>query len=94
MKIDIDHIAKLANIPLSDIEKKLLKSQLEKTLEHVDRLKEINTSEVEETNEVNNLVNVCREDEVKKSLPQEKALMNAKNTYNGFFVVPAILEEA
>lgn len=93
MKIDIAHLGKLANIPLSDNEKKLLKSQLEQTLVHVDRLKEIDTTKVQGTNEVNNLINVWREDEVKESLTQEEALKNAKNTHKGFFVVPAILEE-
>jgi aspartyl-tRNA(Asn)/glutamyl-tRNA(Gln) amidotransferase subunit C len=94
MKIDITHIAKLANLPLTDSEKNKLEKQLEETLEYVDHLKEIDTSKVEGTNEVNNLVNVWREDEVRPSLSQEKALMNAKRTYKKFFVVPAILEEA
>lgn len=94
MKIDIAHTAKLANLPLSESEKNKMTKQLEETLEYIGRLKEIDTSNVEGTNEVNNLVNVWREDEVKPSLSQEKALMNAKNTYNGFFVVPVILEEA
>lgn len=94
MQIDITHIAKLANLPLDESEKNKLKKQLEETLEYVGRLKEIDTSKVEGTNEVNNLVNVWREDEVGTSLSQEKALMNAKRTYKGFFVVPVILEEA
>ena len=39
------------------------------------------------------LKDIWREDVVKPSLSQEEALMNAKNTYNGFFVVPVILAE-
>ncbi len=93
MKIDISHVAKLANLPISAKEKKSLAEQLEETLKHVERLKEIDTASIAETNEVNNLVNVWRDDKVIPSLSQESALMNAKKTYKGFFVVPAILEE-
>ncbi len=93
MKIDISHLAKLANLPISEAEKKLLAKQLEETLKHVERLKEINTDKAKETNEVNNLKNVWREDEVRPSLSQEKALMNAPQIYNGFFVVPGIMGE-
>lgn len=93
MKIDINHLSKLANLNLSDKEKKSYSAQLESTLEHVERLQEIDTSGVEGTNEVTALKNIWREDEIKPSLSQKEALMNAQNTYNGFFVVPAILEE-
>jgi aspartyl-tRNA(Asn)/glutamyl-tRNA(Gln) amidotransferase subunit C len=94
MKINVPHVAKLANLELSSEETKELGRQLEKTLDHVDRLKEIDTTHVEGTNEVTSLKNVFREDEVVPSLSQAKALLNAKQTYNGFFVVPVILEEA
>ena len=92
MKIDISHVAKLANVPLSPAEKNSLNKQLEDILEYINRLNEIDTSKVEETNEVNNLVNIWREDEVRPSLSQKEALMNAIRTHNGFFVVNAILE--
>ena len=92
MKINISHVAKLANVPLSSAEEHSLEEQLKYTLKHIDSLNEIDTNKVKETNEVNNLVNIWREDEVKPSLPQEKALMNGKRTHKGFFVVNAILE--
>lgn len=94
MKINIKHIAKLAELPIKDDEGKQLETQLEATLEHVERLSEIDTSKVESTNEVTDLKNVMREDEVTPSLSQEDALKNAKKTHNGFFVVPVIIEEA
>lgn len=93
MKINVPHIAKLANLPLSSAEENSLHKQLEATLDHINELNKINTSEIKETNEVNNLFNICREDEVKPSLSQNQALMNAKHTHNGFFIVPYILEE-
>lgn len=93
-KIHIDHVAKLANIPLREDEKAKLEKQLEATLEHVERLKEVDTSKVETTSEVTGLKNVWREDVVEPSLFQAEALMNAKNIHNGLFVVPVIIEEA
>ncbi len=94
MKINVKHIAKLANIPLTDSEAEKLKKELEATLKHVERLNEIDTSKVTGTNEVTEAINIFREDEAKPSLSQKEALKNAKKTYNGFFVVPVILEEA
>jgi|SRR5579872_2401807 len=93
-KINIQHIAKLAALPISQEKLEKLQKQLETTLEHVDRLSEIDTSKVTGTNEVTSLTNVTREDIVETSLTQEEALQNAKATYNGFFVVPVIIEEA
>lgn len=93
-KINIKHVAKLANLPIPEEKLEKLEKQLETTLEHVDRLSEIDSSKVTGTNEVTNLSNVTREDIVEPSLSQEEALSNAKTTHNGFFVVPVILEEA
>ena len=92
--IDIKHVAKLANIPVSDEQTKKLEKELEATLAHVERLNEIDTSSIEGTNEVTKAVNVMREDEILPSLSQEEALQNATQTYNGFFMVPVIIEEA
>lgn len=93
-KIDINHIAHLAELPIPEEKKKVLEEQLETTLAHVERLNKLDTLKVDETNTVTNLSNVTREDIVEPSLSQEEALQNAKHTHNGFFVVPVILEEA
>lgn len=92
--INVKHIAKLANIPVGDEEATRLEKELEETLKHVERLNDIDTSKVEGTNEVTQATNVWREDEVKPSLTQAEALMNAKHVHNGFFVVPVLIEEA
>ena len=94
MKIDISHVAKLANLPLSDEEKKIFAKQLDETLEHIASLQKINTNNAEPTSQVTGLKNVTREDVVSPSLSQEEALKNAKETYKGFFKVKAIIEEA
>lgn len=93
MKIDVGHVAKLANLPLTNAEKKKFEGQLSETLDYVAQLEEIDTKNSEPTSQVTGLENVFREDEVKPSLSQEEALKNAKSTHNGFFKVPAIFEE-
>ena len=92
MKFDITHTAKLANLKLTDIEKKKIGDQLEDTVEYVEELGEVNVSGVEPTSQVTGLENILREDEIKPSLTQEEALQNAKSTHNGFFKVKGILE--
>lgn len=92
MKIDVKHIAKLANLPITDEEEKKFETQLGETLSYIEMLQEVDTKNVKVTNQVTGLENVFREDEVKSSLSQEDALKNASATQNGFFKVAAILE--
>ena len=93
MKIDVSYVAKLANLPLSEEEKKKFEKQLSETLDYVKQLEEIDTKAVQPTSQVTGLENVTREDEVAPSLPQEEVLKNAKSTHNGFFKVKAILDQ-
>ena len=101
MKFDVSRVAKLANLPLSDEEKKKFANQLEETIKYIESLNEVNTEGVEPTSQVTGLENVTRDDIVKLSLSQEDALKNAKpaspdggqggSTHNGFFKVKGIL---
>ena len=89
--INIDKVAQLANMTPSAALKKKLETQLEKTLIHIESLENIPTDHITGTNEVNNLTNVMREDEVRPSLTQEDALKNSKKVHNGLFIVDAVL---
>lgn len=91
MKFDITHVAKLANLSLSQEEEQKFEKQLEETTEYVKNLNEVNTQEIEPTSQVTGLENVTREDEIKPSLTQDQALANAESTFNGFFKVKGIL---
>ena len=93
MKIDISHVAKLANLPLSHEEQEKLGKQLDETLDHIASLQKIDTKNIEPTSQVTGLENVTREDIVTPSLSQKEALQNARDTYKGFVRVKAILEE-
>ena len=91
MKIDVPHVAKLANLSISKEEQKKFESQLSSILQYVNKLKEVDTKNVETTSQVTGLENVTREDKTTPSLSQEEVLKNAKATHNGFFKVKAIL---
>ena len=93
MKIDVSHIAKLANLPLSSNEKTKFEKQLEETLEHVENLNEVEVRNIEPTSQVTGLENVTREDIANPSLSQTDALANSKSNHNGLFKVNAIFQE-
>lgn len=91
MKIDVSHVAKLANLPLKTDEENKFEKQLAETLDYIKQLEEINTENVEPTSQVTGLENVTREDKITPSLTQEEVLSNAKSQHNGFIKVPVIL---
>lgn len=92
-RVDVQHLAKLAQMPVSKEEEKTLEKGFEQTLKVIDQLSELDTSKVKPTSQVTGLTNVLREDRIDNSrtLTQKQALSNAKKTYKGYFVVPAIL---
>lgn len=91
---EVRKIGKLANLKLNDDEVNLFAGQFTKTIEVVNELNEIDTSNVNATYQVNGLSNVTRADEVdmKRVLPQKTALREAKKTHNGFFVVERLID--
>lgn len=92
---DVQKIAKLANIPVTDALAEDLADGFTKTMTVVDELTRVDVEGIEATNQVTGLENVLREDEIDTSriFSQEEALANAKRTHNGFFVVDQILGE-
>lgn len=92
---DVQKIAKLANIPVTDTLAEDLAEGFTKTMAVVDELTKVDVEGVEVTNQVTGLENVLREDEIdtKRIFTQDQALSNAKRTHNGFFVVDQVLGE-
>ncbi len=88
------HVAKLANLQISDAEVKRLSEQLSQTIEVISELDELDTTKVKPTSQVTGLTNVFREDQVDdfQRLTQKQALSNAKQTHQGYFVVPQVIE--
>ena len=88
----VEHVAQLARLTLSDQEKELFCEQLSSILEYAQRLQELDTSAIPPTATVLPLENVMRDDQIRPSLPLEDALANAPDTENNYFRVPVILE--
>jgi aspartyl-tRNA(Asn)/glutamyl-tRNA(Gln) amidotransferase subunit C len=89
---EVEHVANLARLRFEEAELERFTHQLNAILSYIDKLNELETSGVEPTYHVLDLVNVFREDEVQASLPREMALANAPERANGFFKVPRIIE--
>lgn len=92
---DVKKVAKLANIPLDAGDADKFTGQFSQTLETIDLINKLDTSGVEPTSQVTQLTNRLREDEIDQTriLTQEQALSNAPSTYDGYFKVPAILNQ-
>lgn len=93
VNIDIEKAAKLANLTLSEKEKKLFSKQLSEVVDYVNKLQELDTETIEPIGHITGLTNVAREDNPAPSLSQDLVLKNTSKTYNGFFEVDAIFEE-
>lgn len=90
--IDIEKVAELARIALTDDEKSKFASQLETILGYIDKLNELDTSDVEPTAHPHSVENVWREDKVEGELPTSEALKNAPKQRQNMFVVPKVVE--
>lgn len=88
----VAHIAMLARLRLDDEELERYREQLDAILAHVDRLQQVDTSEVAETAQVGDLVNAWRDDVRTDCLPAEVALANAPRRRGDHFEVGAIQE--
>ncbi len=87
---DVEHVAKLARLELTEEEKELYTKQLGAVLEYVNQMNEVDTSNVEPMTQVINFVNVMREDKVVYEHTKEELLKNAPQEEDGFFRVPKI----
>jgi aspartyl-tRNA(Asn)/glutamyl-tRNA(Gln) amidotransferase subunit C len=90
-KGEVEHVAWLARIELSEKEKELFTEQFNKILDYFKKIDEIETEEIPPTYHVLDLVNVYREDKASPSLPPEKILKNASKKEKRFFKAPRIV---
>ncbi|HLC40458.1 MAG TPA: Asp-tRNA(Asn)/Glu-tRNA(Gln) amidotransferase subunit GatC [Methylomirabilota bacterium] len=90
---EVEQVARLARLELSGEEKERMRAQLDRILAYIDKLKELDISDVEPTSHAIPITNVMREDELKPSFPIEAMLANAPERDADFFRVPKIIEE-
>lgn len=90
---EVEHVAKLAQLELSDPEKDLFAEQLSQILTYVEQLQEVETAGIPPTASVAQPDAILREDIPRESLANEQALANAPHAEEGFFVVPKIISK-
>ncbi len=87
---DVEHVAKLARLELTEEEKELYTKQLGDVLKYVDQMNEVDTSSVKPMSHAVDFVNVMREDKVVYEHTKDELMANAPHEENGFFRVPKI----
>jgi aspartyl-tRNA(Asn)/glutamyl-tRNA(Gln) amidotransferase subunit C len=95
MDIDIkqiEQIASLSRIKLTDDEKDIFREQLTDILGYIEKLNELDTDDVQPMAHATSIKNVFREDQQKSSFPRQEILELSPSSANGFFKVPKVLE--
>lgn len=87
---DVEHVAKLARLELTEDEKEKFTKQLGDVLKYVEMMNEVDTTDVKPMAHAFDFVNVMREDKVVYEQTKEELMKNAPEEENGFFRVPKI----
>jgi aspartyl-tRNA(Asn)/glutamyl-tRNA(Gln) amidotransferase subunit C len=91
--INIDYVANLARLALTAQEKEVFSRQLGDVLHYVEKLREVDVSQVEPTAHAFPVCNVWADDVPQPGLPVEAALKNAPAQRDNMIVVPVVVEE-
>jgi aspartyl-tRNA(Asn)/glutamyl-tRNA(Gln) amidotransferase subunit C len=87
----VQHVAQLARLELEPQAVETLAGQLATILDYVEKLSEVDTSEIEPTSHAIALTNAFREDRIHTHLDPQEALANAPAKEEGSFVVPKVI---
>lgn len=90
---EVDHVAKLARLEITDAEKQTFSEQLSSVLHYMEQLNEIETEGIDSTTTVLTQTHVLRDDVPRPSLLPDQAVANAPDAAEGFFAVPRILSD-
>ncbi len=88
---EVEHIANLARIELTEEEKRNFTEQFNTILEYFEIINDLDTEDVPPTSHVLDVTNAFREDKVSPSLAVEEVLKNASKKERGFFKAPKII---
>lgn len=88
---DVQHVASLARLGLSDDEVETMREQLSSILSHIEVMSQLDTEAIPPTAQVIALQNVVREDEVRDSLPHEVLMRMAPSSRHGFIAVSEVM---
>lgn len=88
----VEHIAKLAHLSLSEEQKTLYGEQLSAILDYARRLEALDTESIVPTATILPVNSVMRPDQARPSIPRDELLLNAPDVEDGMFRVPPVLE--
>lgn len=89
---EVKHIATLSRLELTDEEIELMREQLDSILNFIDKLNEVDTTNIEPTSHVIELHNVLRDDVLSNQENTDSTLFNAPDRHESFFRVPRIID--
>jgi len=90
---EIEHLASLVRITLSEVDIEMLKDQLPRILEQFELLNEVDTSDILPTGHAVNVESVMRQDELRTPLSTAEVLSNVPNVQGEHIRVKTVLEE-
>ena len=89
----IEKLANLAKLKFDDVEKVQIKNDLQNMIGFIEKMNDLDTSDVEPLLHMTDNVNILREDIVIGSITNDEALQNAANTNAPFFIVPKVIKK-
>ena len=89
----VDKLANLARLQFDDTEKSGIKNDLQRMIQFVEKLNELDTTGVSPLLRMSDNINALREDEIKGSISREEGLQNAVMKDNQFFKVPKVIKK-
>lgn len=89
---DVEHVARLARLTLEARELDMITGQMDAILGYVDKLNELDTTNVEPTAHAVPMTNAFRSDELNASIGLERVMQNAPESSDGCFTVPKVIE--
>jgi aspartyl-tRNA(Asn)/glutamyl-tRNA(Gln) amidotransferase subunit C len=92
-KEQIQYIANLARLSLSEKETESFTHQIKDILEYMEQLNQIDTSNVEPTSFISQAIDAMRDDVESASLSYREILKNGPNVKNGFFAIPKVINQ-
>ena len=89
----VDKITNLARLHFTDAEKVVIKKDLQRMIQFVEKLDELDTTGVQPLLHMTDNINLLRDDEVKGSISREEGLKNAPMHDDQFFKVPKVIKK-
>ncbi len=91
-RTQVEHVAQLARLELTDAEKDTFTGQMDAILAYVEKLNELDTSGIVPTSHAVPMENAFRDDVVAEPIGVDNAMANAPDRVDGFFRVPKVIE--